>query len=176
MLERSHISFCFGRWKLPAIKVEAALVWTAASTSLPVPYRKDVTFTKFHRISPKDARQKFAFFKRCGDPSGLPTYPTQLAPESAAKPALLLVAPAVWVEEAALSSPSLISLTACRIHSCNSSKESLVEGQEWEANGGGKAGRRFWHWCQRTWLEVFIKLASSLEISLSLVQAEVLVK
>lgn len=136
MPECLHISFCFGRWNVPEIRVEAAIVWTAASMSLPVPQRKDVTFTKFHSISPKDACQKFAFLECCGDPSGLPTYPTQLAPEPAAKPTLLLVVPAVWVKEAVLSSPRLVSRTACRINSCNSSKESVGRGsgmrsQEW---------------------------------------------
>lgn len=138
-------------------------------------FRKDVKFTKFQAISPKDACQKFAFLECSGNASGLPVYPTQLAPESVAKPTLLLVVPAMWVKAAVLSSPSLISLTVCRMNSCNSSKESVVEGQEQKAKSGGKVGRCFGHWCQHTWLEVFIKLASSIEISLSLLQAEMLV-
>lgn len=72
----------------------------------------------------------------------------------------------VCVKEAVVSSPSLVFLAACRINSCNSSKESIRNKKPgvWER-----------HWCQHTWLEVFIKPASSMAISLSFVQAEMLV-
>lgn len=159
------------RWGWKLLLFELLLAWAY----LILKGRRDVTFTKFHGTSLKDACHKFTFLECCGDPSGLPTRPVWLAPEFAAKPTLLLVVPVVWVKEAVLFTPSLLSLTACRRSSCSSSKESVVEGQEWEARSRGKAGWHFWHWCQHTWLEVFIRVALSIEIPLSFLQAEMLV-
>lgn len=52
-----------------------------------------------------------------------------------------------------------------------SGRGSGVSSQEW-----GKAGRCIWHWCQHTWLKVFIKLALSTGISGSFGQAKMLAR
>lgn len=52
-----------------------------------------------------------------------------------------------------------------------SGRGSGMSSQEW-----GKAGRRIWHWCQHTWLKVFIKLALSTEIPGSFRLAKMLAK
>lgn len=110
------------------------------------------------------------------NPFGLPTMSlTQLALGFAAKPTFLLVMPVVSVKEAVLSSPIPISITAGRKKQLQKLKGKSGIGSGMSSQEWGKTGWRFWHWCQHTWLKVFIRLALSTENSGSFVQAKILV-